>query len=598
MTALADRSLVTRLRTDGGPSHELLVLLDQHRVLTSGQLARLTGAAARTVTYRLDRLLQAKLVAFARPGREAGSSPRFWWLTPYGARLVAGVAPAEGKRPSAMFAAHASAIAQAWLAVLEHGPAAGLTGTGWLPDRAGWHTWRRGGAELTLSPDAILSADLSANLSALSGTAGGQHGGQLEQTPGRSAGPTGQTPGQPGERTVAFVEIDLATMSQTKLREKVGRYLAYAEDGEWADRWPHCPPLLLLTTTQARAVTFLRAAARVTAAHRRGRGLSYRFAGYGRAGRDVAEAERLVIAACGHVRDPQAAIAGRVWQLAPDEPDDEPARVTLGELLGERVAAQQVADRWYAQVDADQAAIRRAARLGELARGSELAEQLGDPDAAAAYAHLVDHDVDAFTAAHPRLARQVLTFDDSRGRPGDDGRREQLRAVLLAEHERLLAEQIRAVLAAPGTAAGDPQAAAAAAALQQSRLLTPWLLDRLAKPARETREQLQARLLADYTARRDDELEQQRQALGRWARRRTDPGAYAAAYDETHLLVCDLCAIATEAAGDDVDRWWSVDGADCRECGTGHLIGYADRGQVPTLEQRLAQLRARLTRGR
>ena len=56
------------------------MLLDQHRVLMSDQLARLTGAAARTVTYRLDRLLQARLVAFARPGREAGSSPRFWWL--------------------------------------------------------------------------------------------------------------------------------------------------------------------------------------------------------------------------------------------------------------------------------------------------------------------------------------------------------------------------------------------------------------------------------------------------------------------------------------------------------------------------------------
>ena len=43
---------------------------------------------------------------------------------------------------------------------------------------------------------------------------------------------------------------------------------------------------------------------------RRGRGLDYRFAGYGRAGREVAEAEQLMIAACGQVRDPQAAIAG------------------------------------------------------------------------------------------------------------------------------------------------------------------------------------------------------------------------------------------------------------------------------------------------
>lgn len=32
---MADRSLVTRIRTSGGPSHDLLVLLDQHRVMTA-----------------------------------------------------------------------------------------------------------------------------------------------------------------------------------------------------------------------------------------------------------------------------------------------------------------------------------------------------------------------------------------------------------------------------------------------------------------------------------------------------------------------------------------------------------------------------------
>ncbi|WP_170286668.1 hypothetical protein [Micromonospora olivasterospora] len=39
-----------RLRTAGGPSHELLVLLDQHRVLTTNQLARVTGAPVGTVS--------------------------------------------------------------------------------------------------------------------------------------------------------------------------------------------------------------------------------------------------------------------------------------------------------------------------------------------------------------------------------------------------------------------------------------------------------------------------------------------------------------------------------------------------------------------
>jgi hypothetical protein len=71
--------------------------------------------------------------------------------------------------------------------------------------------------------------------------------------------------------------------------------------------------------------------------------------------------------------------------------------------------------------------------------------------------------------------------------------------------------------------------------------------------------------LADYTARRDAEFEQQRQALSRWARRRADPAADALAYDDERLLVCDLCTIATPAATDDADQWWSTDddGAEC-----------------------------------
>jgi len=134
----------------------------------------------------------------------------------------------------------------------------------------------------------------------------------------------------------------------------------------------------------------------------------------------------------------------------------------------------------------------------------------------------------------------------------------------------------------------------AAAALQSGALLSPWLLDELAKPVTETREQLQRRLLGDHTAARDAELEQRRQALGRWARRRADPVADALAYDETHLLVCDLCAIATPAGA--AERWWPETGEpECRQCGAGHLIGYADRGQVPTLDERLVALRARLT---
>lgn len=130
--AMPDRSYLTRLRTSGGPSHELLVLLDQHQVMTTDQLARATGTPERTVRYRLDRLHEARLVECIRPGREAGSAPRHWWLRPAGARLVSGTAAAEG-RPSGMFVAHAAAITEVWLAMKEQVQVAD-----WLTDRAGW----------------------------------------------------------------------------------------------------------------------------------------------------------------------------------------------------------------------------------------------------------------------------------------------------------------------------------------------------------------------------------------------------------------------------------------------------------------------------
>src|SRR3712207_468387 len=90
-------AFLTRLRTANGPSHTLLVLLDQHRVMTTGQLARATETPERTVRYRLDQLREANLVECVTPGRESGSAPRHWWLRPAGACLVAGTAAAEGR---------------------------------------------------------------------------------------------------------------------------------------------------------------------------------------------------------------------------------------------------------------------------------------------------------------------------------------------------------------------------------------------------------------------------------------------------------------------------------------------------------------------
>jgi len=138
-----------------------------------------------------------------------------------------------------MFAAHAAAITEVWLALTEHGLAAGIELAGWLADRAGWQEWlgtRRygyGSSRYRLTPDAVATVTL------------------------------------PGGGAVAFVEVDLATMTQTLLKEKLARYLTYADDAASKDVFPHCPPLLLPTTTATRAATFVRTARQLLDRERR-----------------------------------------------------------------------------------------------------------------------------------------------------------------------------------------------------------------------------------------------------------------------------------------------------------------------------------------
>jgi len=62
-----------------------------------------------------------------------------------------------------------------------------------------------------------------------------------------------------GRELRAFVEIDLGTMSHGRLRFKAGLYAAYAASDAWHGRHPFLPALLFLTTTPARAGSFLKA---------------------------------------------------------------------------------------------------------------------------------------------------------------------------------------------------------------------------------------------------------------------------------------------------------------------------------------------------
>ena len=326
----------------------LLRLLDTHRVLTTGQLMAITSAPERTTEYRMAVLAKRGLVGRVRPPRGRGTHPWHWWLTPAGARLITGTACAEDRGgPNPLFVRHAAATADMWLALQLAGPAAGLELHRWWRDNEGWTEWQPSGWGVGGRVRRVTS-DATAHLTVASLTAAG----------GGGDGPA---------LGAVLIEVDLATMTQQRLGYKLARYRDYAADQAWRGAHPHCPVLLVLTTTPARAATFLRGAAKLLPAPTRVQvedDWPY-------------EAGRLVVAACGHVRDPKVAVTERVWMLPGDT-----AEITLTDLLADRV---QVARRAHAVTVAQerrQAAFRWDTTVEALARDRRATPALaGDPAA-------------------------------------------------------------------------------------------------------------------------------------------------------------------------------------------------------------------------
>lgn len=548
---MPEPALVTRIRTHGGPSHDLLVLLDHHRVLTTNQLARATTTPERTVRYRLDRMREVGLVDCVRPGRETGSAPAHWWLRPAGARLVSGTALAEGRRaPSGLHVAHAAAIGEVWLALREHGPGAGVQLDDWWSDRAGWQEWDTSagypGRQRRLTPDAVAHLRLA-----------------TDTVLGDAA---------------AFIEVDLATMTQVLLREKLARYLDYAAARAWEGRHPHCPPLLLLTTTPTRAATFARAAAKLVD--------------------EQTDEDGLVVAACGLVRDPAPAVTEPVWKF----PDPTEPERTLAELLAERITTAAAATARRTEQDA---ARRRDDRLWWLTRAAghaRLEPKLGDPVAAAALRHLAGPDPAALLDGDPALADQVLAWWGSSDGRGAGPAPAALVTTLRQRHHQLWTGQARALLAAAHPAADDPALAGLARQLAEGQLLSAAQMAELDQPPQRSRAQIQHDLLGGYPTWRARTVAARLAAMGRRERRHTDPAQLAAALDAEQLLACDTCALAyprrdTDTTGELEDREPEdrhIAGDPCPYCRYGHLVEHDQAAAVPGLAQRLADLRARL----
>lgn len=525
--------------------HDLLGLLQAHRVLTTPQLIALTGRPERTIDYRLARLRARALVDRTRPYAASGSAPFYWWLTRTGARLVEGSSPAPGKgTPNPLFLRHTAAIAGLYVTLTETGPNVGLTLSSWQRDDEAWEDWSSYRGPGRLRPDAY--AEVRLDVDEAVGVAG------------------------------AFVEVDFATMDQARLRAKVARHRRYCAETIWWDRHPCCPALLLVTTSEARVNHFLAGVERD-----RPRPSLYEH-------ENPAHYDELV-AACAAVISPEEAVTAPVWRAAVGD-----APITLVQLLAPEVRQyRRVVTRVDAthQAEADR---HRRARVHELAKEVEaVADALGDPEAAAAVRHLLGPGRgfagrEEWIAAHPGLADATLTWwtatkaGDARGAPRDllTAWRALSREYWLAQADVLLGDNEAVRLA-------DPRLRRAAAALATGEV-TDDLAFRPSHPV-DGRMAFEA-ALAEHEQRRETAVVTQLHALPLRRRLRTDRTDLEAAYDAEHLYVCTSCALPRN---DDDPGGRGLHAARCACCG-GPLVPLAYAPDLPPpLEDSLDRIAAR-----
>jgi Replication-relaxation len=207
----------------------ILGLLASHRVLTQTQLAAICSETpARTLRYRCARLARHGLAGRSRPYRERGSAPHHLWPTRRGEAIVIGGPPPRGgerREPNPLFLAHAAGLSEIYVALATTLPD-GVTLRRFEREAearepfATWDTRKK----RAIAPDAFVEI------------ADADRGSLL-----------------------AFVELDMGTMSHRRLKQKATGYAEYAKAEAWRERHRFCPALLFVTTTEKRARSFLTA---------------------------------------------------------------------------------------------------------------------------------------------------------------------------------------------------------------------------------------------------------------------------------------------------------------------------------------------------
>lgn len=205
----------------------ILGLLSAHRVLTQTQLAAISAEVpARTLRYRCNRLAKHGLLGRTRPYRERGSAPHHLWPTRRGEAMACGGPPPRGgerHEPNPLFLAHAAGLSEIYVALASSLPDGfKLTRFEREADAREPFVTRVKREKRAIAPDVFIEIEDA------------DKGGLL-----------------------AFIELDMGTMSHRRLKRKAAGYAEYVKAGAWRERHRYCPALLFLTTTEKRARAFL-----------------------------------------------------------------------------------------------------------------------------------------------------------------------------------------------------------------------------------------------------------------------------------------------------------------------------------------------------
>lgn len=291
----------------------IIELVSRQRVVTSRQLELLfSDTPGRTLRHRTERLHRSGLLGRSRPYRERGSAPYHLWPSRRADVLVHGTPVSRGgerDEPNPLFLAHAAGVTELYALLSTQADSLGLRLDRF--EREPRERFRAQGQSRMLAPDALV---------------------ELRDSDERSL--------------LAFVELDLGTMSSTRLKLKVDAYATYAAHAVWSEHYEFCPCLLFLTTSEARSIGFLKALA----------GLLRKIANDGRGSR-AQDISWFAAGACAMARTPERALSEPCW----DDLTLSGSGLTLTDCLN---TARAPYDRWLAHQESER--IAREEQLGLL----------------------------------------------------------------------------------------------------------------------------------------------------------------------------------------------------------------------------------------